>query len=448
MESPIKEPPKSVYEALWYTGPSFILSAALVGSGELIVTTALGAQAGFTLLWFIIFSCVVKVALQVEYGKHCICYGVPTFQAWNAKVPANRIHWANILAAIFFGTQLIGLGGVLGGTAQTLEYALPFLPATICVVIVMILPPLMIFHGKYAPIERVAAFLNVVFTLSIAYCVIAIQQTPFAYSLQDLGLGFTFQLTQETFMMAVGLFGITGMAAAEIVTYPYWCVEKGYALWTGPRDNTKEWLQRAQGWIGVMKLDAIVSLIVYTTATCAFYLLGAAVLSMQEELADGTELILQLSSIFTEVLGGWSVGIFMLCAFFVLFSTMFGATAGATRVWTDLFGIFRWIDPNNATHRWWSIAILAWLNPAMWALSYTLFQKPLFLVILWGISNSLFLVVVAYQGLLYRYKQNFPELKPGIFYDGALWLGFLSFVALAITAFFDMIRDVLSRFFN
>lgn len=434
LKSPqIKEPPKTLREALWYTGPSFILSAALVGSGELIVSTTMGAKAGFTLLWFIIFSCVVKVALQVEYGKHCIVHGMPTFQAWNAKLPVGKVHWANILAIMFFGFQLVVLGGVMGGAAQSFTYATT-LPVEISVVVMMLLPAILIFHGKYAPIEKLSAALNVFFTIMILYCVFAVQATEFAFSFSDIVNDFSFYMDYETFTMALGLFGITGMAAAEIVTYPYWCVEKGYAAWAGPRDDSEEWLNRARGWIRVMKLDAVLSLIIYTIATCAFYMLGAAVLSKQEEITDGNGLILQLSSVFTEVLGEWSVWIFMLCAFFVLFSTLFGATAGATRVWSDLFVVCNWMDGESESQRKRSVAILAWVVPFLWAISYLLIQLPLFLVVLWGIANSLFLVVVAYQGLLYRYQQTIPELKPGILYDFALWLAFVSFVTLSLLA--------------
>lgn len=434
LKSPqIKEPPKTLREALWYTGPSFILSAALVGSGELIVSTTMGAKAGFTLLWFIIFSCVVKVALQVEYGKHCIVNGMPTFQAWNDKLPVGKVHWANILAILFFGFQLVVLGGVMGGAAQSFTYATT-LPVEISVVVMMLLPAILIFHGKYAPIEKLSAALNVFFTLMILFCVFAVQRTEFAFTFSDIINDFTFYMDYETFTMALGLFGITGMAAAEIVTYPYWCVEKGYASWTGPRDDSDEWLNRARGWINVMKLDAVLSLVIYTIATCAFYMLGAAVLSKQEEITDGNGLILQLSSVFTEVLGEWSVWIFMLCAFFVLFSTLFGATAGNTRVWSDLFVVCNWMDGESETQRKRSVAILAWVVPFLWAVSYLLIQLPLFLVVLWGIANSLFLVVVAYQGLLYRYQQTIPELKPGILYDFALWLAFVSFVTLSLLA--------------
>ena len=62
----IKEPPVGWRASMRYFGPGLILSASIVGSGELIATTALGAQAGFVLLWLVIVSTLVKVAVQIE----------------------------------------------------------------------------------------------------------------------------------------------------------------------------------------------------------------------------------------------------------------------------------------------------------------------------------------------------------------------------------------------
>lgn len=49
--------------SLRYLGPGLIISASIVGSGELIATTALGAEARFALLWLVIMSTTVKVAV-------------------------------------------------------------------------------------------------------------------------------------------------------------------------------------------------------------------------------------------------------------------------------------------------------------------------------------------------------------------------------------------------
>ncbi len=55
----IKEPPVGWKASFKYLGPGLILSASIVGSGELIATTALGAEVGFALLWLVIFSTLV-----------------------------------------------------------------------------------------------------------------------------------------------------------------------------------------------------------------------------------------------------------------------------------------------------------------------------------------------------------------------------------------------------
>ena len=66
---------------------------------------------------------------------------------------------------------------------------------------------------------------------------------------------------------AIAVFGITGVGATELVMYPYWCVEKGYARFAGPRDGIGGVVPRARGWIRVMHLDIACSLVIYTLAT-------------------------------------------------------------------------------------------------------------------------------------------------------------------------------------
>jgi Mn2+/Fe2+ NRAMP family transporter len=56
-----------------------IISGAIVGSGELIATTALGAKVGFVALWLILFSCVIKVVVLEELGRYTISSGETTF---------------------------------------------------------------------------------------------------------------------------------------------------------------------------------------------------------------------------------------------------------------------------------------------------------------------------------------------------------------------------------
>jgi manganese transport protein len=438
--SEIQNPPTGFFSSLRYLGPGLILSAAIVGSGELIATTALGAKAGYALLWVILLGCLVKVAVQLEYGRYCISHGLPSFQAWNkvGRFKIFKVHWSVYCGVLFMLTNFAGQGGVLGGAAQSAAFMFPSISTEAWSMMIVIAIGLMVFHGKYGPIEKIATLFNVLFASAILYCVYAIQSTDYAFSLSNLASGLTFHLPSDALVFALTAFGITGVASGEITTYPYWCIEKGYAAWTGPNDGSSEWALRARGWIRVMTFDALVSMVIYTITTCAFYILGAAILSTQATLADGNELILQLSNLFTEALGEGTRNVFMICAFTVLFSTIFSNTAGFSRLWTDAFGLFRIIDWNNSKQRIRSIAVMAWVFPLISGTIYLLIQKPLFLVVLMGISNTVYLLVVAYQALVFRYRGAIEALRPSLFYDAILWISVASIGYMAARSAYQL----------
>ena len=110
--------------------------------------------------------------------------------------------------------------------------------------------------------------------------------------------GFTFAVPAAAVALAFSAFGITGVGASELFAYPYWCIEKGYARNAGPRADDEAWADRARGWTRVMQLDAWFSMVVFTVATVAFYLLGAAVLHPQGLDPKGPEMIPTLSRMY------------------------------------------------------------------------------------------------------------------------------------------------------
>ena len=71
----VEEPPPTALTAVSRLGPGLVLAASIVGSGELIATTTLGAQAGYVALWVILLSCAVKPAVQAELGRYTVATG-------------------------------------------------------------------------------------------------------------------------------------------------------------------------------------------------------------------------------------------------------------------------------------------------------------------------------------------------------------------------------------
>ncbi|MBI2421808.1 MAG: Nramp family divalent metal transporter [Candidatus Hydrogenedentes bacterium] len=438
----LRPPPEGFFPSLRYLGPGVILSAAIVGSGELIATTTLGAKAGFAVLWVILLGCVIKVGVQLEFGRHCITHGQTAFFAWNqGRQKFIGLHWTVYAGLIYIAVNILGQGGVLGATALVMRQAFPGVAPALWPWLLAIAVSALVFHGRYGPIEHICMAFNLIFVFAILYCVFAVQQTPYAFTAADIAHGFSLTLPKETLLLAVSAFGITGVGAGEILVYPTWCVEKGYAAWTGPRDDSPEWADRARGWIRVMTLDAVVSLIIYTTATVSFYILGATVLRAQPEIADGNGLIVQLSNIFTSVLGEGALVMFLFCAFAVLFSTAFSNCASNSRLWTDFLTLCGVIDSTSDRVRRRTIGIFACLLPLGWAAFYVLFEKPLLLVTIMGVANSVFLLVVVWQAFVYRYYETDPRLRPSRLYDAYLWASLISLFAAGAIA----LRDTLFK---
>src|SRR6266480_1104769 len=86
----IKEPPHGLFASLKRIGPGMILAASIVGSGELIATTTLGAQVGYTALWIIVLSCAIKPVVQAELGRYTIASGETGLEALD-HLPGPRL---------------------------------------------------------------------------------------------------------------------------------------------------------------------------------------------------------------------------------------------------------------------------------------------------------------------------------------------------------------------
>jgi Mn2+/Fe2+ NRAMP family transporter len=433
----IADAPTKFREKIKHLGPGFILSASIVGSGELIATTTLGAKAGFVTFWVILVSCVVKVALQLEFGKHAIHSGETVMVAFN-KLPGKyfrKAHWSIWAWMGLMTFKLIQVGGIVGGVALVLKIAFPDISIAFLAFGIALVVALMVFRGYYRFVESTSVVMMGLFTLFTLLCLIFLQYTPYALDWDDIQHGMGFKLPAAAVGVAIGAFGITGVGGDEILYYNYWCIEKGYASKTGIRDESPEWLARAKGWINIMYWDALLAMVGYTLVTAFFYLLGAAILNKMGQVPEGYETIEVLSNIFTESLGPWAKPVFLIGSFIVLFSTLFAALASWIRIYTDAFGQVGWIDFNNLKHRKITLSILAFIFPIAWAVAFLLIKMPVFMVLTGGIIGSAILFLVIYVSIHFRFNRLPKSLKPGILYDLAFGL---SVVSIGLVGFYGI----------
>jgi Mn2+/Fe2+ NRAMP family transporter len=243
---------------------------------------------------------------------------------------------------------------------------------------------------------------------------------------------------------ALAAFGIIGVGAFELIMYPYWCLEKGYAKYTGPRDDSPEWTQRARGWMRVMQIDAWTSMVVYTFATVAFYLLGAAVLARAGLNPEKGDMIRTLSEMYVPVMGDWAPIVFLFGAFSVLYSTYFVAAAGNARMMADALGLFGLTDGSERSRlKWTRVFSAVWPLVAVamfWIVGWFMKgQSPAAMVLACGVGQAIMLPMLGVAALYFRYKRTVAALRPGRLWDLMLWISFIGFVIAGSWAFYSAV---------
>ena len=161
----VRDPPRSFGGTLRYLGPGLIISASLVGSGELVATTKLGAETGFTLLWLILLGCLLKVFVQIELARYAISTGETTLTAFN-RLPGPRLraNWVLWLYVVATALTYAALGGVIGGIVQAFALALPVNNSLVAVGVVAFTIAVLVL-GRYKVIEKLATALVLSFTV-------------------------------------------------------------------------------------------------------------------------------------------------------------------------------------------------------------------------------------------------------------------------------------------
>ncbi len=459
----VKEPPHSLSKAIRQIGPGLILAASIVGTGELINTTSLGAKAGFSLLWLIVFSCVIKVFVQVELGRYAITHGKTTLAAFDTlpgpRAGVSWLCWLWLVMMLTTQAQIAAMEGAVGQAAHMAfpiasskiaeassflgEAWKPFLlshPEHFWAALTTLAAVLLLLSGGYRRLEKITTFLVAAVTLFTVASVLVLQWTRFRITAADLGHGFDLAVPPAAVILAFSAFGITGVGASELFAYPYWCIEKGYARFTGVRTDEESWAHRARGWTRVMQLDAWFSMVVFTVATVAFYFLGAAVLHPQGLDPEGPKMLSTLSLLYLQPLEGtplrWlapfsRVG-FLLGAWAVLFKTLYVATAANSRLTADFLHQLGFWNLGSPAARERLIRVFCVIYPTLSLGLYYAFREPKGLILAGGTAQALLLPFIAGATIYLRQRDADRRVGPSFLSDILTWIAFFSISGVAI----------------
>ena len=444
----MQEAPKTFLERLKFIGPSVVVTGSVVGSGSIVMTPLLGAAAGFMLLWWLLLSMWSKPIIQAEIARYIVVSKKTFLEAFadmpgfKTTIQGKTTSW--LVWFMFIGVipSIAGMGGLAGAVAEAGNTMFPFLTVEIWVVISCLVTWMLLYFGSYKSLEKTLLVMVLFFSFMTMIIAIAMQSTDYQVSVAQVSSGLSFSFPSEYLPLALAVFGFTGISYGEIMAYTYWCLEKGYA------ENSGNNVEETKHWIKTMQTDVWVTVFFITLGTLPFFFLGAGVLynvpELQQALATSSfwdiDVISSLQNMFSLVLGGWAKWLFIVLAFFVLFSTLLSGTAAFTRTISDYL-ISMGLVKEQANTRKKLIKLIAFLIPFLSGLFYFVLPNPFTLLLIAGIWAAMGLPIVNI-GALYLVNKLEPELQPKITTKFILWASLVLQLSMAVL----IIDDILLAF--
>jgi manganese transport protein len=436
--------PKTFLERIKFIGPSVIVTGSVVGSGSIVMTPLLGAAAGFLLLWWLLLSMWSKPIIQAEISRYIVVTKKTFLEAFadmpgfKTTIQGKTTSW--LVWFMFIGVipSIAGMGGLAGAVAEAGNTMFPLLSTEAWVAISCLLTWLLLYFGSYKSLERTLLVMVIFFSFMTLVIAIAMQSTEYQVNFDQISQGLSFSFPTEYLPLALAVFGFTGISYGEIMAYTYWCLEKGYA------DNTGNDIEETKHWIKTMQTDVWVTVLFITVGTLPFFFLGAGVLNnvpeLQQSLATSSfwdvDVISSLQNMFSLVLGGWAKWLFIILAFFVLFSTLLSGTAAFTRTISDYLISMGLVKERTDTRKK-LIKLVAFVIPFLSGLFYFILPNPITLLLIAGIWAAMGLPIVNI-GALYLVNKLEPALQPKVITKVILWASLILQLCLAGLIVYDI----------
>jgi hypothetical protein len=151
-------------------------------------------------------------------------------------------------------------------------------------------------------------------------------------------------------------------------------------------------------------------------------------------------MVFEVSNIYTETLGAWSLPLFMVGAFAVLYSTVFSSTAGHCRLFADLVGIMGFYDRQDYAARLRVTRVFVVILLIVPSIYFMLLGEPVTMVKVGGFAQAIMLPIVGFYTLYLRYKRTPRRVLPKGWITLGLWV---SAGLMAVMMGYSVLQEVI-----
>jgi len=448
----IKKPPKGL-AMLALIGPGLVWCSEMIGSGEVILTTRVGAILGTGVMWAIIIGIFLKYVIGLAGARYTVCTGEGMIDMFD-RIPGPR-HWVVwIVLVVQLISATIAIGSIATAAGFFVHHLVP-VSAQFSGWIVALFALFVAWSGGFSVLRVIMSFFVLIIILGVLY--VAGKVIP---DLATILAGLLFKIppvpgwaiektgiTDNPWREILPLMGWAAGGFASQVWYSYWVIGAGYGINRagvyGVPADTEHLKQlkiaeakKLKGWCRVIDVDATTAMTITIVVTLSFLVAGAGILGPSQLAPEGAEVVVTLSTIFSSQWGAVGGLLFILTGAIALIGTLLAQLAGWPRLLADSFRICIPAFKKKFDWRQQYRLFLIFFFLTNIVIVFTLGFRPVFLVkvgaVLDGLLLTPFQAVWVALGLFVVMprlfsKEAYEIIKPHWFMAVLLFLSFLVF---------------------
>lgn len=310
-------------------GPGILLAAASIGASHLVFSPQAGAKFGYHLLWLVVVSHLFKYP-AFEFGpRYAAATGNHLLHGY-ARMPGPK-NWA--LIVFLFGTLVQGVGvlaavvSIAGSVLNAWNSSLDVVwTSTILILVIVFL----LLAGGFSWLNHLNKVMMATLACATALAFVAIiPDIPGPVAGRHLIIP---SLPPGSIVLVAAILSWMPTGIDVSVWHSFWTIEKLKALGGSGSDFLcHSPAQRLKTALLDMRIG-------YTLSLCTglmFVIMGAVHLTEQAAKLEGIEFAETLSKAYTAYFGRWMYHVFMLSAFFAMFSTAYTVIDGFSRSFAE-----------------------------------------------------------------------------------------------------------------
>ncbi|SEN57049.1 Nramp family divalent metal transporter [Lihuaxuella thermophila] len=367
-------PPSSWAKRLTLVGPGLIVAATGVGAGDLVAALVAGTKYGYTFVWAVILGAILKFSLNEGVGRWQLATGQTIFQGWRSLGKWTSAYFGiySIIWGFIYGAA------IMSSCALATSALFPQIDLWVWAILHGLVGFLLVWTGKYQLFEKVmTALVGIMFVTVVGTAVLVFPDVIHLFE------GVVPSVPDGSLFYALGLVGGVG-GSLTLASYGYWIREKN---WVGP------------SWIPFIRFDSAIAYVVTGIFTLSLMIVGAEFLFGTGMTFEGEQGLVQLAGLLGDRFGEAARWLFLIGFWATSFTSLLGVWNGVPYLFADLVRHWNkdasYQDPEPISEKAPAYrAYLLWLTfPPMLLL---FLDKPVSLVILYGVLGALFMPFLAF----------------------------------------------------